>query len=124
MNIIFGDPTPLKEKYTVLELDTFRSPTTNETMTAYCLVDVIPLADMPTASNWIQIHSDLMQAYRQRHWNYCRQAIEGLTGKWNKDLDSFYSDLLGRINEYENNPPSTDWDGSILKELRTAATAS
>ena len=120
MNIIFGDPRSLTDKYTVLELDTFRSPSTKEMMTAYCVLEMIPLNEMQTSSHWIQIHADLIQAYKQRHWNYCKQAIEGLTGKWNGELNSFYETLLTRIVEFESNPPGNDWDGCVEKELRPA----
>lgn len=120
MNILFGDPSKFTDKYTALELDTFKSPTTNEIMTAYCVLEMIPLSEMQTASNWLQIHADLIQAYRQRHWNYCKQAIEGLTGKWNGELDTFYQHLLERVVEYEKNPPDESWDGYIVKELNSS----
>ena len=123
MNIIFGDPSKVTDKYTVLELDTFKSPSGDQVMTAYCVLEMIPLEEMTTAANWLQIHADLMQAYHQRHWNYCKQAIELLNGKWNKDLDSFYNNLLERVNEYEVNQPTKDWDGSIIKEVSPTAAA-
>ena len=117
MNIIFGDPSKVTDKYTVLELDTFKSPSGDQVMTAYCVLEMIPLEEMTTAANWLQIHADLMQAYHQRHWNYCKQAIEGLKGKWNGEVDSFYDNLLARVIDYEKNPPDESWDGFLIREL-------
>lgn len=115
MNIIFGDALEqLPDNYTVLELDTFRRPT-GERHTAYCVVEKIPLSELVQAQHWLKIHSDLMANYRAREWNYCERAIEGLMGRWNNELDSFYTNLLDRVQAFKHNPPSNDWDGSILR---------
>jgi len=38
-----------------------------------------------------------------------------LLGKWNCELDSFYTDLGQRVEQYRSNPPPADWDGTYLK---------
>lgn len=124
MQIIFGDHVnSIGDTYTVLELDTFESPTTGQSMTAWCVVETIPLQEMQTAHHYKKIHEDLLSAYRSQHWNYCKQAIEALTGKWNGELDTFYTDLLGRVINYEANPPDQDWTGRIVKEIPSTAVA-
>ena len=104
MNIIFGDPSKVTDKCTVLELDTFKSPSGDQVMTAYCVLEMIPLEEMTTAANWLQIPADLMQAYHQRHWNYCKQAIEGLKGKWNGEVeltrDEYIKEWLETTHQY------------------------
>lgn len=122
MQIIFGDHVnTIGDKYTVLELDTFQSPTTGSTMTAWCVVETIPLTEMQMTHHYKKIHQDLLQAYKTQHWNYCKQAIEGLTGKWNGEVDTFYTDLLQRVLKYENTPPPDGWTGVIEKELPALA---
>lgn len=111
MNIIFGTPSSeMLEKYTVLELDTFRMPD-NKLYTSYCVVEKIPLQDFPIADSLKKVHADLIRYYREQQWNYCSQAIEGLTGKWNGELDTFYAHLAERIKQYMDTPPPEGWDG-------------
>lgn len=116
MNVIFGDArNEIPEGHTVLELDTFRSPDSDQTITAYCLVEKIPLSEFATLENYRRIHQDLVRFYKQRHWDYCEQAIESLMGRWNRELDTFYSDLLKRVIDHKASPPGADWDGSIVR---------
>jgi hypothetical protein len=116
MHIIFGDAVQhIPDSYTVLELDTFRMPGSDHRHTAWCVIENIPLADFPVLNAYVQVHHDLMQAYRDRNWEYCRSAISGLIGKWNGELDSFYQDLMARVVDLEQNPPTDSWDGSRIK---------
>lgn len=113
MNIIFGTPNAdILEKYTVLELDTFRMPD-NQVHTSYCVVEKIPLEEFIIAEPLKKLHAELIQYYRQRHWDYCLQAIEGLTGRWNRELDTFYETLAERIKQFQDTPPPESWDGII-----------
>ena len=117
MNIIFGPPDPeLLTKYTVLELDTFKMPD-NQLRVSYCVVEKIPLEEFATTEALKKIHADLMHYYRLQEWNYCSQAIEGLTGKWNGELDTFYSHLGQRIKQYRESPLPDSWDGTIAKDF-------
>ena len=115
MNIIFGDSiNDIPDSYTVLELDTFKTPDGAKSI-AYCVVEKIPLADFDKLEAYKKVHADLIENYRRREWTYCEHAIEGLMGKWNGELDSFYSNLLLRIIDYRQNPPSIEWDGCLIK---------
>jgi hypothetical protein len=116
MNIIFGDDAEianLRDRFVVLELDTFRT-TGGKRHTVYGLIENIPLEDFPVIQSYIQVHHDLLQAYRDRNWEYCRSALDGLHGKWNGELDSFYQDLAQRVLTYQQQPPESDWDGSRI----------
>jgi hypothetical protein len=116
MHIIFGSTAQeIPNSFTVLELDTFRMVKENRTDTAYCVVEKVPLTELAMLDAYKKIHADLVQYYRQRQWNYCENAIEGLMGRWNGELDTFYSDLLTRVIKFKENEPPADWDGTLLR---------
>jgi len=113
MNIIFGDAIKeIPDSFTILELDTIRTPD-QAVRTAYCVVETIPLSEFATLDDYKKIHADLVKFYRERQWNYCEHAIEGLMGRWNGELDTFYTNLLSRVMHFKENPPSADWDGFV-----------
>lgn len=118
MNIII-DPDKLEEvraKYTVLELDTIRLVDENNRLVhAYCLVENIPIVDLPKIPEKKELHHNLMVNYRLRDWNYCLQAIDSLMGSWNGELDTFYDDVRRRIDKYMQQDPGDTWDGTIPK---------
>ena len=116
MNIIFGDSVDsIPYRYTVLELDTFRTADSDKTHTSYCLVEKLALDEFATMESYKKIHADLIVAYRNRHWNYCEQAIAGLMGRWSGELDTFYTDLLIRVKQHKNHGVPQDWSAIILK---------
>jgi hypothetical protein len=119
MNIIFGieSVTPFEERYTVLELDTFVLRPTDEVVTAYCLVETIPVQEMPAIANLKDLHSNLMVEYRKRNWHYCEDAIAHLTGKWGGEIDSFYVELLQRIMKLKQTDLPEDWTGRVDKTV-------
>ena len=118
MNIIFGDSlNTIPDHYTILELDTFRSPEGDKTVTAYCLVEKVALDEFVTMEPYKKVHADLITFYKQRHWNYCENAIQGLMGRWGGELDSFYSNLLERVLAFKENEPPDGWDGVLIKPI-------
>ena len=119
MYIIFGEhqAQTVDSRYTVLELDTVRLNTGATPVTAYCVVETIPIPDLPKAESLKDMHHNLMVEYRKRDWNYCEQAIGHLMGAWNGELDTFYVTLLNRINNYKDNDPGESWDPVIEKNV-------
>jgi len=116
MYIIFGDDAKkLADKFTVLELDTIKFQSTGHKITSYCVIENIPLGDFPVVDAYAKVHHDMMQAYREQNWEYVESAINGLTGKWNGEVDSFYQNLSLRIQQNKENPPSENWDACIIK---------
>lgn len=114
MNIIFGDALDaLPDNYTVLELDTFVLPPDGAVRTSYCVIEKVALTDFPVMEAYIKVHGDMMKAYRDKNWQYCLHAIQGLTGRWNGELDSFYNNLLERVNHFQDSPPGDYWTGYI-----------
>jgi hypothetical protein len=118
MNIIFGEAIgTLPDNYTMLELDTFILPPDGKKVTSYCVVDKVALHDFAVLDTYKQVHADLIQAYRDRNWEFCEQAITGLTGRWNGDLDTFYDNLISRVRQLKDNPPDDYWTGYIVKTV-------
>lgn len=115
MNIIFGRDQALSlgERYTVLELDTIRVKPANTEITAFCVIESMPILDMPKLESMKNLHNNLLVEYKKRDWNYCIQALEHLSGFWGHEVDTFYDILRTRIQEYVNNEPSDDWDGVV-----------
>lgn len=111
MNIILGKDKAklLENKYVVLTLDSFKIANSDKTTTAYCVVENIPMDDLAQLESWKSLHENLMTAYNQMHWHFCEQAIEHLMGKWNRELDSFYTDLLARISQLKSQEDFTSW---------------
>jgi hypothetical protein len=116
MNIIFGTSLEtIPKHYTILELDTFRYPGQSETNTAYCLIEKMAVDEYAMLEHYKKIHADVIKYYKQRHWDYCVQAIGGLMGRWGGELDTFYQDLLNRVLANKATEPGPDWDGIIIK---------
>lgn len=115
MNIMFEESITdeVREKYTLLELDTFHFANTDTTSTAYCLIENIPIQEMLTIEQFQSLHSNLIKNYRSKNWKFCEDAVEHLTGKWNSEVDSFYVNLMDRVNQYKSQDPGTDWTGII-----------
>jgi hypothetical protein len=115
MNIIFGDKRHLiPDRFTILELDTIRRPPDFQPEVAYCVVDVIPLNDLPFAMQHQTLHEELIQCYKSQQWERCQEIIDGtLRGRWNGCMDSFYDELQSRIQRFQDDPPGQDWDGSL-----------
>ena len=115
MNIIFGreNAISLGEKYTLLELDTFKIGAEDQLITVFCAVENIPLLDMPKVESMKALHENLLINYRKKDWNYCTQALEHLEGFWGHDLDTFYSSIKARIADYSEHDPDLGWDGTI-----------
>ena len=117
MHIIMGDENAVlfQEKYTVLKLDTLKLYPEEHLITAYAVIEQIPIQEMPKVESMRNLHENLLINYLKKDWNYCTQAIEYLTGFWNGELDTFYADLQQRINKYSEQDPGEDWDGTIEK---------
>jgi len=119
MNIIFGTEMAqqAQARYTVLELDTFNLLPTNEVVTAYCLVETIPIEEMLAVESLKDLHSNLMIEYRKRNWRYCEDAIAHLTGKWHGELNSFYTEMYRRIQTFKQTDLPEDWTGRVDKTV-------
>jgi hypothetical protein len=115
MNIIFKrDVMNIDQKYTVLDLDTFSLPD-GSMHTACCVVETIPVVELPETERLKELHANLLTNYAEKNWNFCEQAIEHLTGKWNGELDTFYQDLTRRIDQLKTQHLDANWTPVIPK---------
>lgn len=117
MNIIFKNNTSpeLEEKYTILDLDTFKLPDGSQ-HTACCVVENIPIDELPETVHFKELHADLIKNYGLKEWNFCEQAIDHLMGKWGGELDSFYTELKTRIEILKIVNLPDDWSPIVARE--------
>lgn len=103
MDIIFGrkNAEKLREKYTVLDLETIERD--GHEFEVFCLIpaDKIAIQDLPKLEEWVKLHNDFLSGYHNKHYQYCRQCIDHLKGKFSGEVDSFYEEILRRINEID-----------------------
>ena len=116
MHIVFGDQITqeISDKYIVLELDSFRITGRDHAVSAYCVVENVPLAELPQADQWRDLHQQLIKNYRLGNWKFCEDALEHLQGRWNGEVDSFYHDLSTRVMTHKQDTMELkDWDPSV-----------
>jgi hypothetical protein len=112
--ILKNNAAELEEKYTVLDLDSFRFPD-GTVHTACCVVENMPIQELAQASTFKELHANLIKEFGKRNWNYCEQAIDQLLGRWGSELDSFYQNLQERINQLKQTDLDDTWSPIILK---------
>lgn len=99
MDIIFGreNAEKLREKYTVLDLETVEKE--GHSIEVFCLIpaDKISLGDLPELEQWVKLHNDFLQGYHTKQYDFCRQCITYLKGKFSGEVDTFYEEILRRI---------------------------
>lgn len=117
MNIILGEDQarPLAEKYTVLTLDSFSIASNPQPIKSFCVIENMPITEMAQCESYRDLHENLMINYGRRNWNYCEQAIEHLMGRWNRELDSFYTNLLDRVQQHKQQEPPEDWTPTLSR---------
>jgi len=104
MDIIFGreNAEKLREKYTVLDLETVEKD--GHSIEVFCLIpaDKIGIMDLPQLENWVKLHNDFLGGYKNNQYKFCRDCIAELKGKFGGEVDTFYDEILRRINEKES----------------------
>jgi hypothetical protein len=85
----------LKNNYTVLELETFVKD--NRAVTAYCVVDQVSVAELPTLENSKNLHCRFIEEYKKGNASFCNDLHPFLKGKFNGELDSFYDSIINKI---------------------------
>lgn len=117
MNIILENEVTdqIADKYILLELDTFLRTTNGQRVKSYAVVsrDDIVLQEIPIMEMNQKLHANLIKNYKKGDWNFCKQAIAELQGKWKGEIDSFYAILGTRIKQLESEPLDKDWDHAI-----------
>ena len=113
MNIILENEVTdqIGNKYILLELDTFLRTSDGKHVRSYAVVsrDDIVLHEIPLMEHNEKLHANLIKNYKKGDFNFCKQAIAALQGKWKGEIDSFYMILGSRIKQLEIDKPE-DWD--------------
>ena len=119
MNIIFGteQAEKLRERFTVLELDTFTFGNRGPDVTAYCVMEGIPMDKLPLIESWQRLHEALIKNYQQRNWAYCQTLIEQLTDAWNSEMNSFYDEIQIRLDRLILENPGEEWTPVIERPM-------
>lgn len=101
MNIILGESNAkeLAQKWIVLELDQFTIGDNPEVITAYCVLEDTPLQELLHLNQFFDLHCNLIKNFRAANFNFCLQAIDHLRGHWGGQVDSFYDELVARIQQ-------------------------
>lgn len=104
MQIIWNREAPesLKTNQTVLELETF--PVGEQTITAYCVVPaerVFP--DIANLDDLKQLHQSFISAFNEKNYQLCQEIAPELIGRFGGELDSFYQEILNKINAFTDN---------------------
>jgi len=101
MQIIFGreNAEALRDKYTILDLETVQKD--EHSIEVFCLIpaDKITLGDLPQLEQWVKLHNEFLHGYHTKQYDYCCQCIEHLMGKFGGEVDTFYEEILRRIDE-------------------------
>lgn len=115
MHIILGEENikDVGDKYLVLELDSFRTKEHADPVTAYCLIENVPINELLEAERYRDLHHRMMKNYREANWKFCEDALEHLRGRWNGEMDSFYDEIATRVHKQKNQSPDPAWDPSI-----------
>jgi hypothetical protein len=116
MHIILGDQITkeITDKYIVLELDHFQITDRDQAVSAYCLIENVPIAELPQADQFRDLHANLIRNYRLGNWKFCEDALQHLQGRWNGEVDSFYHKLGTRITNLRNQRPDhSSWNPAI-----------
>lgn len=103
MDIIFGraNAEKLREKYTVLDLETIEKEGHSIEVFVLIPADKIGIMDLPQLEGWVKLHNDFLEGYKDKHYKFCRDCITELKGKFGGEVDTFYDEILRRINEVE-----------------------
>jgi hypothetical protein len=100
MQIVFGEQTAneLREKYTVLELESVTTPT--GILNPYCVIPVEQIAlQMANLEQDIALHNQFIGAIKSNDTKLCMDLLEHLLGKFGGEVDTFYEIVAQRCKE-------------------------
>lgn len=99
MQIILGQAAAdaLKNNYTVLELETFIKD--GNEIKAFCVVTNVPVMELTELEQNKALHAMFVSEYYKGNYDFCKTTAPQLKGKFSGEVDSFYDEIIGRINE-------------------------
>jgi hypothetical protein len=111
MNIIFDSKVAeqLKDKYTVLELDTIMQPGLANPVTIHAIIDQVDLTNITQLPGLKSKHEEMVNAYKSGDWSNAIILAESLKGIWQGELDDFYQEVIDFSRE--SAILNKQWDG-------------
>jgi hypothetical protein len=87
----------IKNTHTILELETFEVE--DKFITAYCVVpaEKIVMEIMQLDANK-ELHNGFVKAFKDKNYALCNELSEHLMGKFGGEVDTFYEEIINRIN--------------------------
>ena len=99
MELIFNRETAeaLGDKYTILELETF--DVEGKLLEVFCLIpaEKINLGELPDLEHNVKLHNHFVDALKTKNYKVCQDLQEHLMGKFGGEVDSFYEEIIKRI---------------------------
>jgi hypothetical protein len=111
MKIVFDQKLvkSLRERHTVLELDTVMQPGMIKPLTLHLVVEHVPISEMAELDHLKRLHEEMIVLYKKGEWELVANAVSALMGKFNGELDSFY--LLVLDFSQKSAMLNKKWDG-------------
>lgn len=101
MQLIFGKDAAnqLRDRYTVLELETF--DVDGKLLEVFCVVpaEKIALTEITTIEHITKLHNDFVEALKRKEYKLCKDLYIHLIGRFAGELDSFYDEIIKRIEQ-------------------------
>lgn len=118
MHIIFDIDSidNIKDNNVLLELDTFYLTKLDQTKTAYCVLENIRIEDLNKIPHLVDLHNQLMSAYKNQQFKHCLNLLPALVGSFNGEVDTFYEDLKTRIVALNDQQLPNNWSPTIVKD--------
>jgi len=102
MQIIFGkdNAEKLKERYLVLELEEFDPLGDGRILETFCVVpaEKVAFTEVAQLEHSKKLHNDFVSALKRKDYKICRDLYVHMVGRFGGELDSFYEEILKRIN--------------------------
>jgi len=114
--IIAGSRTALavKDRFAILELDFIMVKGKKEPEVIYAIAGREDIARSESFQRLRNLTIEMLACYRSRDWEGALAAID--RGRGSDDghaLENLYKLYGARIRDYQNNPPSQDWNGAF-----------
>jgi hypothetical protein len=107
----------IKDRHTLFRLDVFGSSSdqAQSTTQSYALIDAgkLSLDDLPSLRAIKLLHESMIDEYRAGQLDAALNKISMLVGSLGGELDSFYTVLADRINEYLDAGLPSNWNNGV-----------
>lgn len=118
MQVIYGEEhvSKFKDKYVLLELDTFN--VAGKLVPAFAVISAssISLGDLPQIEHWKQFHAKMMNGYKTKQWAFVIDCVANLRGKWGGEIDSFYDEMKNRVESIQEQGIDSTWTPEIIQK--------